>query len=121
MHLAKSLNAVSFGKARLNSFGNILLERTRTRPFVIATSSLEGSFGRQKTESLSASPPDSLEFRAFDHSARESIYQDSDELKKPGEAPSRMLNGSFQSGRWSAVVDALVIFRKDEGVALIKR
>lgn len=116
-HLAKTLKNVA-GSEGLHSFGEHVLERARMHPFVVATSSLSGSVGRRKPQPLSDAPANSIEARAFDHVEGDVAYVDSRLLKRAGRTYSRMLGVDFQNGDWSAVVDAVIVFRQDTPVTL---
>lgn len=113
-HVAKDLSGVP-GKEELVPFGSYVRHEFKSRAFALGFSAYSGSYAMtgQPVRPLSLAPGDSLEARTFAGRQSDTAYLSSKDLRKLGSIPARLAGSTFNTARWSSVLDGLIIFRED--------
>ncbi|HEX4064955.1 MAG TPA: erythromycin esterase family protein [Acidobacteriaceae bacterium] len=121
-HVAKELSTVP-GDEKGTPLGFYIRRDFGDRAFVLGFSAYSGSYAfvRQPVRELSPAPANSLEGRSFAGRDAAAVYLSRNALRKMGPIAARPLGTTFVTARWDAVLDGLVIFRRERAPAYLQR
>jgi erythromycin esterase-like protein len=121
-HVAKELSTVP-GDEKRTPLGFYIRRDFGDRAFVLGFSAYSGSYAfvHQPVRELSPAPAHSLEGRSFAGRGAAAVYLSRNALRKMGPIAARPLGTTFVTAWWDAVLDGLVIFRRERAPVYLQR
>jgi erythromycin esterase-like protein len=112
VHVAKQGDP-TWGDRTGTNFGSLVHQRYGSHAFSLGFSSLTGFYrqGRRGIKQIPPAPPNSVEAQAC-CGKNDAVYVGAARLDSMGTVPGAFFRHSYQTLRWSAFVDGLVIFHE---------